>query len=302
MLVTGASGFIGSHLVRTLRDQGAKVIGLGRTGQDGIFKADVTRISEVEAAFDACAAQFSKPVEYVFHLAGQKSIALAKEFPADTLRASLDGTVNILELARKQSGIKRVVLFSSIAVYGTKADDLSRPFLETDPLKTDSIYSTSKIMSESSGLAYASEFGLPVMIARLANVYGPGQSEMAVIPSLVAQMLKSNKVTIGNGSASRDFIYVKDAVEAILILVLSQTVKNGVFNIGTGHSSTIQELTQTLARILDFQGGFEVEPSKVRPNERLAVLPDVRALLGATGWSSRYSLDAGLHEMVKSLK
>lgn len=303
VLITGAGGFIGTHLIRSLEGFGAKVIATDRTGREGILSVDVTNESEVDAAFQRSIDLYQKPVQLVYHLAGQKSAALARTHPGETLRTAFDGTINVLEAARRQAGLRKVVLFSSIAVYGLNdsqnESQRREPFRESDELRPDSIYASSKITGEFAGISYCRDLGLPVTVARLTNVYGPHQSELAIIPSLMAQMKKGGSLSLGNLDAVRDFIYVEDAVEALLQLGLSDQTTGATFNVGTGIGTSIRALVAELSKVLGFTGRIEVDPSKVRANEKKFAVADIQAVTRATSWKPRISLEAGLKSTAK---
>ena len=296
VLVTGAGGFIGTHLLAKLKLHEARVIAVDRTPREGIHQADVTGFNEVKKSFELVQKCCGKPVEYIFHLAGQKSAGVSRQLPFETLQASFQSTLNILEVARTETKIKKVILISSLAVYGQHEDQNQNLLKESDPIRADSVYSAAKITSEFAGLSYLSDFGLPVSIARLANVYGPGQSKAAVIPSLISQMATSNEISMGNTDAVRDFIYVEDAVAGLLALALSKEASGHTFNVGTGEGTSIKTVVEILSRILNFAGQITVDQSKVRTNEKSFVVADIQSVSGVTGWQPLMKLETGLHQ------
>ncbi len=155
VLITGAGGFIGGHLMLKLKDLGAEVIAIDRKPSTGIHGADVSLPEQVQQIFKLTSASFGKSPEYIFHLAGQKSASLARENPADTLKTSFIGNLNILESARKLGTVKKVVLISSLAVYGLDEDQSNELLKETHSLQNDSIYSATKISTEAESTAAA---------------------------------------------------------------------------------------------------------------------------------------------------
>lgn len=298
VLVTGAAGFIGTHLLAKLKFHGASVIAVDRTTREGIHPADVTDFNEVKKSFELSRKFYGKPIEYVFHLAGQKSAGISRQLPLETLQASFQSTLNILEAARTETIIKKVILISSLVVYGQNEDRNQNLLKESDPIRADSVYSAAKITAEFAGLSYLSDFGLPVSIARLANVYGPGQSKEAVIPSLIYQMATSNEISMGNTDAVRDFIYVEDIVMGLLALALSDEASGHAFNVGTGQGTSIKTVVEILSRILNFTGRITIDQSKVRANEKSFVVADIQFVSGVTGWFPRMKLATGLHQTV----
>lgn len=298
VLVTGAGGFIGSHLLAKLKLHGASVIAVDRTAREGIHPADVTDFNGVKKSFELAQKFYGKPIEYVFHLAGQKSAGISHQLPLKTLQENFQSTLNILEVARTETIIKKVIIISSLAVYGQHEDRNQNLLKESDPIRADSVYSATKITTEFAGLSYLSDFGLPVSIARLANVYGPGQSKEAVIPSLISQMATSNEISMGNMDMVRDFIYVEDVVAGLLALALSGEASGHAFNVGTGHGASIKTVVEILSRILNFTGRITVDQDKVRANEKSFVVADIQSISGLTGWLPQVKLETGLRQTV----
>lgn len=298
VLVTGAGGFIGTHLLAKLKFHGAKVIAVGRTAYDGIHVADVADFNAVKKCFELSQKLYDKPIEYVFHLAGQKSAGISRQFPFETLQESFQSTLNVLEIARTRTEIKKIILISSLAVYGQDEGRSQNLHNESDNIRADSVYSATKIMSEFAGLSYWRDFGLNVTIARLANVYGPGQSKLAVIPYLISQMMTSNEVTMGNADSVRDFIFVDDVVMCLLSLALCKETSGCAYNVGTGQGTSIKEIVATLSRILKFTGNINIDPSKLRENEKPYIVSNIQSVKEVTGWFPRIELDSGLHQTV----
>lgn len=296
VLITGAGGFIGNHLLAKLKLYGASVIAVDRTLRAGIHPADVTDFDEVKKCFELAQKSYGKPIEYIFHLAGQKSAGISRQFPLETLQESFQSTLNILEVARTETLIKKVILISSLAVYGQYEDGNQNMLKESDPIRADSVYSATKITGEFAGLSYLSDFGLPVSIARLANVYGPGQSKAAVVPSLISQMATSNEISMGNTDSVRDFIYVEDVVAGLLALALSDAASGHAFNVGTGQGTPIKTVVGILSRALNFTGRIVVDQSKVRANEKSFVVADIQAISRLTGWRPLMKLETGLQQ------
>ena len=302
VLVTGAGGFIGSHLLAALKLQGAQIIAIDRVAREGMQATNVRILSEVRQAFEWSQQLYGKPVEYVFHLAGQKSAGLAKQDPYETLQLAFQSTLNILEVARVQPELKKVVLISSLSVYGQKEDHQKNLLQESDLPIADSVYSSTKIIGEDLGLSYWNDFGVPVSIARLANVYGPHQTNLAIIPSLISQMLQSQDLALGNVDSIRDFIYVDDVVRGLLELGVNAKTSGQIFNIATGVGTSIQGIVDILSGILSFSGRTRVDQSKVRLNEKSFVVGDIGALQKVSSWSPQMTLQAGLVEVVKAIK
>jgi nucleoside-diphosphate-sugar epimerase len=297
VLVTGASGFIGGHLVSELKALGANVIATDRKPSTGIHGSDVADADQLFQIFKLSTSTYGKSIEYVFHLAGQKSASIAREKPVETLKTSFNGTLNILESSRKLGTVKKVVLISSLAVYGLDEDGSNTLLKESDPVHNDSIYSATKISTEAVGLSYCKDFGIPVCIARLSNVYGPKQSAAAVIPSLISQMKNGGKISMGNTNSIRDFIHVSDVVNGLMELAVSNASTNRVFNVSTGIGTSIKAVTDLLSKNLAYQGDVTIDPAKVRTNEKLTVVADNSEIKKATGWAPLVKIEDGLKNL-----
>ena len=297
VLITGAGGFIGGHLVRTLKDLGANIVGIDRKPSAGIHGIDVFHSDQVQQIFKLSMNTFGKPVEYVFHLAGQKSASLARENPVETLKTSFNGTLNILESSRKIGTVKKVILISSLAVYGGDEDHSTELLKESQLIHNDSIYSATKISTEAIGLSYCKDFFIPVSIARLSNVYGPLQSSAAVIPSLISQMKAGTKISMGNTQSTRDFIHVHDVVDALLHLAISEVTTGKVFNVSTAQGTSIKTITDLLSQNLNYSGEIIIDEKKVRTNEKRFVVADNAEIKKATGWSPKITIEDGLKKL-----
>jgi nucleoside-diphosphate-sugar epimerase len=297
VLITGAGGFIGGHLIAALKNLGANIIGIDRKPSTGIHGADVSNADQVHQIFKLSSINYCKTIEYVFHLAGQKSASLAKENPSETLSTSFIGNLNILESARRIGTVKKVILISSLAVYGLDEDGSNEILKESHSLENDSIYSATKISTEAVGLAYSKDFGIPVSIARLANVYGPLQSPAAVIPSLIAQMKSGETITMGNTAPIRDFIHVQDVVDALLHLAATESSSGNVFNVSTAQGTSIKKVTEILMKYLNYKGQIATDERKVRPNEKIHLVADNSAIQVATGWTPKIKIEDGLKSL-----
>lgn len=298
VLVTGANGFIGTHLVSKLTLYGANVIAVGRVGGDGIHGADVSDLSSVAKCFELSQKLYDKPVQYIFHLAGQKSSGISRKFPFETLGENFQSTLNILETARTKADIKKIVLVSSLSVYSSQHESGQRLLNELDPLGADSVYSATKIITEIAGLSYWEDFGVDVTIARLANVYGPGQSELAVIPFLISKMAYSNDISMGNTESIRDFIFVEDVVDCLITMAISDKTTGIAFNVGTGEGTSINSVVQELSNILNYTGNICLDPVKLREKESQFVVANVERVKEVTGWFPRINLREGLLKML----
>jgi len=264
-LITGGAGFIGSHLVRALLEEGdtVRVLDDLSTGlKDNLEGLDVELtvgdIRDEQLVHKAC-----EGVDRVFHLAALASVAASMRAPLQYYDVNLLGSVSVLRAA-VDSGVSRVVLASSAAVYGNTEGVVH----EDTEKRPRSPYADAKLAMESAARTFSSAYGLPAVALRFFNVYGPRQSPdspyAAVIPLFIQAMLDGEAIKIeGDGKQTRDFVFVGDIVRALMIAAAREKAIGGVFNVGGGRSITILELAQTLQRILP---GAE-PPIHVAPRE-----------------------------------
>lgn len=277
--VSGARGFIGRRFVEIAKCRRADVIELDR------------------AAF-ASERLLPAGTDFLVHLAGQKSLGLAAKQPVQTLEAEFRMAISLLEAARSMPRPPRkILLISSVGVY-----DGEGAVSESDPDFVGSIYAASKKNIENLGRAYAAEYGLPVIIARLSNVYGPGQTREALIPSIIGQIVRNisgnDRIALGNIKSVRDFIFIDDVVEGLIQLLLARTSSGAVFNVSTGIGHSVEEIVSILSALLHYRGSIDVDPGKIRPNERQVLVASNERLKLLTAWKPQYSLEDGLAETV----
>lgn len=299
-LVSGGAGFIGSHLVDALIDRGDQVTvidnlstGRGENIADAMARgaklipADVTDLAAVERI-----CRNVRP-DRVFHLAAQVDVRVSVRDPGLDVRVNVEGTVNLLEAARK-TGAGGFVLASSCAVYG-EPDSARVPLDETAPLRPGSPYGQAKLTAEGYVALYRDLHGLCAANMRFGNVYGPRQGavgEAGVVAIFCRELISGGSpVVFGDGTQTRDFVYVGDVVAAMLAAADRSAV--GEFNVGTGRETTVLELVEDLATIggrADFIP--ETMPARKGDIERMAL--DAGRLRSALGWREQTALEVGL--------
>ncbi len=271
-LVTGGAGFIGSHIAQTLLGQGAAVRVLDdfSTGRRENLVCPgeqpsqaMLEILEGDLRDAAKVAEAVRGIDVVFHEAAFVSVPESMERPQECLDVNVNGSLLLLEAARK-AGVKRVVIASSAAVYGDSAD---LPLGEETPLRPLSPYAVSKEVDELYGALYTRSFDLEVTVLRYFNVYGPRQNPnsvyAAVVPIFIKRLRGGAPVTIfGDGSQTRDLIYVADVVRANLLAAEHPAASGQVFNVCTGHAIRILDLAQVLSGIFPGTPGPEFEPGR----------------------------------------
>jgi len=308
VLVTGADGFIGSHLVERFVAGGASVTALSLYNSfdshgwlDELPAAMLERVMLVRG--DVRDAPFVQRLvegqDIVFHLAALISIPYSYTAPQSFVDVNITGTLNLFEAARTHR-VKRVVHASTSEVYGTAQ---YTPIDERHPLQGQSPYSASKIGADKMAEAYARSFDLPVVILRPFNTYGPRQSERAVIPTIIRQGLDPSctGIRVGDLSPTRDFNYVSDTVEAFAAVGVAKKLEYGTaYNAGTGTAVSIEDVVEIVRRLTGASKPLEKETARIRPehSEVKALLADSRRLAEATGWQPRVGLEEGVSRTI----
>lgn len=308
VLVTGADGFIGSHLAERLVEHGADVTALCQYNSFDMHGwlddlSDETGRALKRVRGDVRDAAFVRRIvdgqQIVFHLAALIAIPHSYEAAQSYVDTNVGGTLNILEAARA-CGVERIVHTSTSEVYGTA---ITVPITEDHPLQGQSPYSASKIGADMMAEAFARSFGLPVCILRPFNTFGPRQSERAVIPTVIRQMLDPacETLRIGDTSTVRDFTFVEDTVAAFLAMGAADGIGFGrPYNAGTGKAIAVGELIDLLADITAVSKPVEHESKRMRPgdSEVRALLADGGRLAAHIGWRPRVELREGLARTV----
>ena len=307
--MTGAGGFIGSHLVETLTGRGARVRAFVRynsRNDPGLLKmlpaerlacvevvgGDLRDLSAVKAAMQG--------VSHVFHLGALIAIPYSYLHPAEVVEANVIGTLNML-LAARELGVERLVHTSTSEVYGTA---LRIPIDESHPLQGQSPYSASKIGADKLAESFFLSYNLPVVTLRPFNTFGPRQSARAVIPALISQALTQNTVRLGNLDSRRDFTYVSDTVAGFLRVAQTPGVEGQTMNLGTGVEIRIGDLVEKIFAMADHPIQVEIDPTRLRPekSEVQRLISDNRLALEKIGWRPQVSLDEGLRRTYEWIK
>lgn len=309
-LVTGAGGFIGSHLCEKLVLLGHEVHAFVHynSRQDignlnflphkilkkiQIIKGDIQDPFYVESAI--------KGRDYVFHLAALIGIPYSYLAPAGYVSTNVFGTLNVLEAVKKHK-VKKMIHTSTSEVYGTA---LSLPINEKHPLQGQSPYSASKIGADQLVESYFRSFEVPVTTIRPFNTFGPRQSSRAVIPTIIVQLLcGSKKVRIGSLYPTRDFNYVKDTVNGYIKIAFSEKVIGRVFNIGSGKAYTVKETFNIISDLLGSKAKIINEPCRVRPekSEVQKLICDYSQAQKTVGYAPEWNFENGLRETIKFFK
>jgi UDP-glucose 4-epimerase len=304
ILVTGADGFIGSHLAEALVNRAAEVTALclynsfDKHGWLDDFPQSTRARLKVKRG-DIRDGTFVRRVvrgqDVVFHLAALIGIPYSYVAAQSYVETNMLGTLNVLEAAR-ETGVARVIHTSTSEVYGTA---LNLPIAESHPLQGQSPYSASKIGADMMAEAFTRSFDLPVVILRPFNTYGPRQSERAVIPTVIRQVLDPScaAIRIGDTSTVRDFTFVEDTVAAFLAIGLASDIEFGrAYNAGSGKAVSVAEMIDRVVGLAGCAKPIEHDPDRMRPgdSEVRALLADNRRLAAAVGWQPGVDLCDGL--------
>lgn len=303
VLVTGGMGFIGSHLVERLVDQGADVRVLGRynsKGDLGWLESSPARGHFQPILGDIrdpdCVRASAEGVEVIFHLAALIGIPYSYLAPGSYVETNIQGTLNVLQAARAH-GVSRLVHTSTSEVYGTA---LRVPIDENHPLQGQSPYSASKIAADKLVESFHLSFDLPVVTARPFNTFGPRQSTRAVIPTIISQALGGQSVKLGSLTPTRDFNYVQNTVDGFLSLALTPGIEGQTFNLGTGKEISVGDLAALIFRLVGKEVPLELESARLRPpkSEVERLLADSSRAFQELSWTPRIGLEEGLRRTI----
>lgn len=305
VLVTGAGGFIGSHLVEQLVRTGAHVRAFVRytsSGQAGLLQQlSPDLLAQVELIFGDLRDQDAvrramNGMQKVMHLGALIAIPYSYRHPVEVVETNVLGTLNVL-LAGRESGVERIVHTSTSEVYGTAR---YVPMGEDHPYQGQSPYSASKIGADMLAESFYRSYDLPVVTLRPFNTYGPRQSARAVIPTIITQALVKNVIRLGNLDAKRDLTYVGDTVEGFLKAAEVPGIEGECINLGVGSEVSIQELTDLIMELVGRTIPIEIEPERIRPNksEVVRLLSDNRLAKERLDWTPRVHLREGLSQTI----
>ena len=285
IIVTGHDGFLGSHLVPELQKK-FNVIGVSKTGYSQKItqlKKDICKISYLD---------FPEKINYIIHLAAITDPIYCQKNPKECFNVNVNGTQNILELARRKDS--KIIFFSTSHVYGIPK---KLPVKEGDPKHPNSIYSDSKLDAEIICESYSRTYGLDVSIVRLFSVYGPNSSSHLVVNSIINQLLKNKVIQLGNVNSRRDFIYVTDVIQAIKIILKTIHGFND-YNVGTGKSYSILEICEILKKISKKNIPVKSIKSKIRKNDLSKIVCDPTKIQNL-GWNPKIGISVGLQKMLE---
>ena len=305
VFVTGADGFIGSHLVEALVSRGARVRALvyyNSWNHNGwLSDIDPSILKEVElipgdVRDTETIRSGVKGCEYVFHLSSLIGIPYSYKAPRSYVDTNIGGALNIFEACRASDSLSRLLHVSTSEVYGSAQ---TVPISETHPIVGQSPYSATKIAADKLAESYHLSFGLPVVTARPFNTYGPRQTARAVIPTIASQLLSGAKeINLGSLTPTRDFNYVSDTVDGMICLAECSLANGLTVNIGSGEEWSIEETAQLLMKITGVIVPISSSSERVRPveSEVNRLVSDSRLIRNLTNWKCETSFVEGLNK------
>ncbi|GAB4458751.1 MAG: SDR family NAD(P)-dependent oxidoreductase [Anaerolineales bacterium] len=308
-LVTGAGGFIGSHLVEALLHKGAKVRAFIRytsRGDLGLLKllpeGDLAQVEVVAGDLrdEHAVRDAVKGCDVVFHLGALISIPYSYLHPAEVASVNFMGTLNVL-MACREHGTGRLVHTSTSEVYGTARQT---PISESHVLQGQSPYSASKIGADKLVESFIAAYSLPAVTVRPFNTFGPRQSARAVIPTIITQALAQDEIRLGSLTTTRDFTFVTDTVNGFLCAAEAPGVEGGVFNLGTGEEISIGDLAERILRQIGRTVRITEDRHRLRPeaSEVLRLVSDNSLAVQRLGWKPSVTLDEGLGRTIEWIR
>jgi UDP-glucose 4-epimerase len=307
IVLTGAAGFIGAHVVRGLLSRGARVTGLDNLSlrQPAPLAGPGFRFIEGDVRDPAplAAATREGDVSVIVHLAAIHHIPTCEAQPSQALDVNVVGTERVLEAARS-AGVGRVVLASSGAVY----DHSTRPLEEDAPLLAHDVYALSKLTNERQLALWQGRVGGTAVVARIFNTIGPGDRNGHLIPELLEQLARGGSgddvvVWVGNTAPKRDYVFVEDTADAIVRMAVTPLPTGQHFlNVGSGQEAGVLDVARLLARICGVTARFEVDPARVRQVDRARQLADIRRIRALLAWAPSLDLEGALRRIVAATR
>ena len=306
ILVTGADGFIGSHLTEALIDSGYDVRAFVCYNSFNSYGWLDTVSKEIKSKIEFFPGDIRDPngvreamkgVEIVFHLAALIAIPFSYHSPDSYIDTNVKGTLNIIQAAR-DNNVKRVLVTSTSEVYGTA---LFVPITELHPKQPQSPYSASKIGADAIADSFYRSFELPITIVRPFNTFGPRQSARAVIPTIISQLLNGAKeIKLGDISPTRDLLFVKDTINGFIKIAQCDGLIGHEVNIATQSEISVGDLAQHLISIINPNAKIKTESLRLRPekSEVFRLFGSNEKLKSYTDWNQKYTLEEGLEETI----
>lgn len=306
VLVTGAGGFIGSHLVELLVRSGASVRGFVRYNSRNDHGRLEDCDSDVRSAVEVFVGDLVNPeaarravnrVDVILHLGALIPIPYSYVHPREYIDVNVTGTLNILEAVRLGDTVSRIVHTSTSEVYGTAQQV---PIPESHPIRPQSPYAASKVGADQLALSYWRSFATPVVVARPFNTFGPRQSARAIIPTIISQALSRDVIEVGSVTPTRDLLYVGDTAAGIARCAEATAVEGETLNLGTGLEISIGDLISRVVTLVGFEGEVVSTAERTRPpgSEVERLVADASSARRLLDWQPQVNLDEGLERTI----
>ena len=305
ILVTGATGFLGSHLTEKLVEEGHDVKAFVHYDpnnnwgwlEKSKYKKDIEFIVGDIRDFDSVYSSL-RNIDEVFHLAALIGIPYSYVSPLAYIKTNIEGTYNVIQSARLLN-LKNIIITSTSETYGSAQ---YVPMDENHPKIGQSPYAATKIGADNLAISFHRSFGLPIKIVRPFNIYGPRQSERAIIPTIASQIISGfKKIKLGNLNTTRDLTFVKDTVAAFIEISKQKKFNGDTVNIGMNHEVSVKDLVKKISKILNKDIEIVSDKKRIRPSksEVTRLLCNNTKLRKNTKWKPKYNLDQGLEETLK---
>lgn len=309
VLVTGAGGFIGSHLAEALAEAGAEVTALvhynALSSIGNLSLASPAVRERLKVVFGNIEdGDFVRGIvegqDIVFHLAALIAIPFSYDAPRSYVRTNIEGTLNVMEAARRL-GAARVIHTSTSEVYGTA---LREPIDEDHPLQGQSPYSASKIGADKMAESYYRSFDLPVVTVRPFNTFGPRQSARAFIPTIISQALDRDEIHLGALDPQRDMTFVSDTVDGFIAAATAKGIEGETINLGTGSTRSIGDFAQRILTLMGSTKPIRLDEARLRPqkSEVGKLISDNSKALRLMGWAPKVDVDTGLMKTIEFIR
>ena len=299
VLVTGADGFVPSHLCELLVNNQSNVTALIKRNSSGFFKnidhiKNKIKVVWADTQDPNRLIDVTKNVDIIFHLAAQSHVGHSLHNPYETVMNDISSTLNVLEAARKND-VKRVVHAGSSEIYG---NPIQVPIDESHPLNPRSPYAAAKASSEHLLQSYFHTYGLPVVMSRFFNIFGPKQGLDQVMPKFILQALNNKNITIyGNGNQTRDYTYVLDAVKAYSLLGVTPGIEGKVINFGSGRELKIKNIAKLILTLTNSKSKLTFD-KKLRSGETPKLLCNTSNAKKLLKWQTNVDFETGLKQTI----
>lgn len=301
ILITGGAGFIGSALIKELQKYNYEIFVIDnlsfgnrdfiKIDDDHFFTEDIRDVAAVQTVFKDV-----KP-DWLIHLAAIHFIPYCNAHPYISADINIRGTMNVLDTAFKTDSIQKVFFASTAAVYPIYEEAIR----EDDPVEPLDIYGLSKLTGEYLCREFHLKSGIPTVICRLFNAFGPNETNPHLIPEIQEQINEGKRViNLGNLTPKRDFIHTYDMARAIRMLMEKENLVFDIFNLGRGIEYSVTEIVEAFERQLNEKIRIKVEPSRVRRTERMHLLADISKLKQATCWQPEWSIEEGIKTLIET--